>query len=74
MTQARAGVPITMSGESARRERSTVSLLFCVILTVCMSLAQKAENSVTALKTCCANSRVGTNIRAEVCLGAFSFW
>jgi hypothetical protein len=63
---ARAGVAITMSGESARRERWTASETFCVRLTARISLAQKEENDSTALCTCSASSLVGTRTRADV--------
>lgn len=71
--EARAGVATTTSGESARRERSTASLTFCVILIVRISFAQKVENPATALETCWANSRVGTKMRAEVYLRVLLF-
>lgn len=66
LTDARAGVAMTMSGESASSDRWTASETFCVRLIARMSFAQNVENDSTTLKTCSASSRVGTRMRAEV--------
>ncbi len=57
---------ITISGESARRDRCTASDTFWVRLTARISFAQNAENDSAAWYTCSASSRVGTRIRAVV--------
>ena len=49
LRDARAGVAITMSGKSARRDLCTASETLCVMLTARMSFAQKEENDSTAL-------------------------
>ena len=63
---ARAGVAMTISGESARSDRWTASETLCVRLTARISFAQKEEKDSTALWTCSASSRVGTSMRADV--------
>jgi len=73
LTEARAGVAMTMSGESASRDRRTASETFWVRLTARTSFAQKTENDSTALYTCSASSRVGTRMRADV-RGAELVW
>lgn len=66
----RDGVATIMSGNSANSERCTASLIFCARLTSRIWLVQYAENIATAFDTCCASSRVGTKIRAEMPLVA----
>lgn len=66
LSDARAGVAITISGESARRDLCTASETLCVILTARISFAQNEENDSTALCTCSASSLVGTRMRAHV--------
>jgi hypothetical protein len=70
---ARAGVAMTISGKSARRERWTASETFCVRLTAPISFAQKAAKLSTALQTCSASSRVGTRISVDVRGGEEAF-
>jgi hypothetical protein len=57
---------MTISGESARRDRCTASETFCVRLTARISFVANDEKASTALVTCSASSRVGTRIRADV--------
>ena len=49
LTDARAGVAITMSGESARRDLWTASETFWVMLTARISFVQNAEKASAVL-------------------------
>jgi hypothetical protein len=69
----RAGVAMTISGESARRERWTASDTRWVRLMALTSFAQNAQNDSTTLWTCSASSRVGTSMRADM-HGADEAW